>query len=264
MGCMEPQQLTLGGLVEALNAVPGDAELYVSFGSAKRLGGVFRHRPFVDGLALEPVIRSYHDPSTVGAYVDYLRRVAFGVAYRFKDTRKDEFLTGWDTPVWVSTRHDLSFHAVTGVEMVKGCAVIRTTNLAPAQGPSIQRITDEEATNRMRVEYLRRTGQDTAFAPAAEKQLLRMAVNDRSDLLHRLDEAREDLASFENSLQARKDRVARLEEDLTRNDYLLGIRDDLPGDEPGCNGLCHRASDVGVYAPGDPVAYPHDSCPEHS
>lgn len=115
----------------------------------------------------------------------------------------------------------------------------------------------------MRVEHLRRAGQDTVFAPAVEKQLLRMAVADRSDLLHRLDDAREDLASFENSLQAKKDRVARLEEEVARNEYLLGIRDDLPGDEPGCTGLCHRASDVGVAVAGDPVAYAHDSCPEH-
>lgn len=261
---MESQQLTLGGLVEALDAVPRDAQLYVSgFGSAKRLTGVFRHRPFADGLALVPSLREHEDSATAGAYVEYLRRVAFGVAYRFTDHREDQFPTRWDTPVWVSTRHELSFNAVTDVEMVKGFAVIRTSNLAPVLGPSIQRISDEEAIHRMRVEFLRRTGQDTAFAPAAERQLLRMAVNDRSDLLHRLDAAREDLASFQSILQAKEDLVGKLEQEAARNDYLLGIRDDLPGDEPGCNGLCHRASDVGVYTPGDPVAYAHESCPEH-
>lgn len=264
MGSMESQQLTLGGLLEALDAVPNDAQLYVAFGSAKRLGGfVRRHRPYVDGIALEPRLRETEFTATAGAFAALLRRAAFGLSWSTEDRPVDGFLSGWDTPVWVSTRHELSFEAVTGVEVVKDCAIIRTTNLAPVQGPTIQRISDEEAINRMRVEYLRRTGQDTVFAPAAERQLLRMAVNDRSDLLHRLDEAREELASFENSLQAKKDRVARLEEDVVRNEYLLGIRDDLPGDEPGCNGLCHRASDVGVYAPGDPVAYAHDSCPEH-
>lgn len=30
-----------------------------------------------------------------------------------------------------------------------------------------------------------------------------------------------------------------------------------------CNGLCFRASDVGVDVPGDPVAYPNLLCPEH-
>ncbi|WP_139187284.1 hypothetical protein [Pseudarthrobacter chlorophenolicus] len=227
---MESQQLTLGGLVEALDAVPGDAHLYVSaFGSANRLNGLFRHRPFADGLALVPSLREHDGSATVGAYVEYLRRVAFGVAYRFTDGRADEFLTGWDTPVWVSTRHQLSFNAVTGVEMVKGFAVIRTTNVAPVQGPSIQRISDEEAINRMRVEHLQRTGEDTVFAPAVERQLLRFVIKDRSDLLHRLDEAREDLASFEKSLQAKKDLVTKLEQEAVRNDYLLGIRDDLPG-----------------------------------
>jgi hypothetical protein len=37
------------------------------------------------------------------------------------------------------------------------------------------------------------------------------------------------LASFEASLQAKKDRVVELERDAARHDYLLGIRDDLPG-----------------------------------
>ncbi len=230
MGSMESQQLTLGGLVEALDAFPHGAQLYVSgFGSAKRLNGLFRHRPFADGLALDPSLREHDDSATAGAYVEYLRRVAFGIVYRFSDHREDQFPTGWDTPVWVSTRHDLSFNAVTGAEMVKGFAIIRTTNLAPEQGPSIQRISDEEAIRRMRVEHLQRTGEDTVFAPNVERHLLHMLPGERSRGLQDLDEARADLADFEASLQAKKDRVARLEQDAIRNDYLLGIRDDLPG-----------------------------------
>lgn len=31
----------------------------------------------------------------------------------------------------------------------------------------------------------------------------------------------------------------------------------------GCNGLCVHASDVGVCAHSDGVAYPHPMCPEH-
>ena len=30
-----------------------------------------------------------------------------------------------------------------------------------------------------------------------------------------------------------------------------------------CNGICVRASDVGVMVAGDPVAYPHPACPVH-
>lgn len=226
---MESQQLTLGGLIEALEAVPRDAQLFVSgFGSGVRLSGLRRHRPFIDGLALEPTLRAHDDSETAGAYVEYLRRVAFGVAYRFTDGRDDEFPTDWNTPVWVSTSHELSFNAVTGVEVKKSFAVISTTNLAPEEGPSIQRVSDEEAINRMRAEHLQRTGEDTVFAPNVERHLLRMVVGDRSRTLLDLEEARQELANFEASLQAKKDRVAKLEQDAVRNDYLLGIRDDLP------------------------------------
>lgn len=31
-----------------------------------------------------------------------------------------------------------------------------------------------------------------------------------------------------------------------------------------CNDLCVRGSDIGVYVDGDPVAYAHPGCPEHS
>jgi len=147
--------------------------------------------------------------------------------------------------------------------MVKGFAVIRTTNLAPVQGPSIQRVTDEEVVNRMRVARLALNGEDIHLQPAAEQYLIRYIPKDRTTVLQRLAEAREDLATFETSLQAKKDLLAKLEGDLTRHDYLLGIRNDLPGAGHGCNGICHRASDVGVSVPGDPVAYAHESCPEH-
>ena len=30
-----------------------------------------------------------------------------------------------------------------------------------------------------------------------------------------------------------------------------------------CNGICVTASDIGIYAPGNPVAYAHPACPEH-
>lgn len=235
---MESQQLTLGGLIEALEAVPRDAQLFVSgFGSGVRLSGrIFRHRPFVDGVQLEPTLREGECTATAGAYRDYLRRSAFGLKYLTENRADDDFPTGWDTPVWVNTSHELSFQAVTGVVVKKSFAVIQTTNLAPEQGPSIQRVSDEEAINRMRAEHLQRTGEATVFAPHVERHLLRMVVSDRSRTLLDLEEARAELESFEASLQAKKDRVSKLERDAVRNDYLLGIRDDLPEAQPAAPG----------------------------
>lgn len=230
---MESQQLTLSGLVETLDAIPPYTPLYISgFGSANRLSGrVFRHRPFVDGLKLEPRMQAGDYTATAGAFAAYLRRTAFGLIH-FEGVREDEFPSGPDTPVWVCAPYEVSFHAVTGVEMVKGFAVIRTTDLAPVQGPPIQRLSDEEAIKRMQFEHLQRTGEDTVFAPHVERHLLRMVVSDRSRTLLDLEEARADLEAFEASLQAKKDRVVKLERDAVRNDYLLGIRDDLPAAPP--------------------------------
>jgi hypothetical protein len=227
---MEPQQLTLGGLLEALDAVPRDAQLFVSgFGSGVRLSGrIFRHRPFVDGVQIEPSMRESDYTATAGAYLGYLRRSAFGLKWLTEDRADDEFPTGLDTPVWVSTSHELSFNAVTGVVKKKAFAVIQTTNLAPEQGPSIQRVSDDEAITRMRVEHLQRTGEETVFAPHIERYLIGMLPEDRTRVLQDLAEAREELDTFEASLQAKKDRVAKLERDAVRHDYLLGIRDDLP------------------------------------
>lgn len=100
--------------------------------------------------------------------------------------------------------------------------------------------------------------------PAAERYLLRYIPNDRATVLQHLAEGRAELAGFdEASLQGKRNRVAKLDRDAARHDYLLGIRDDLPGSELGCNGVCLRASDVGVPVPGNSVARSHDSCPEH-
>jgi hypothetical protein len=141
----------------------------------------------------------------------------------------DAHPAGPTTPMWAGSEYEPDFNAVTGVEMVKGFAVIRTTNLAPVQGPTLQRVTDEEVINRMRVENLQRTGQDLPLAPAAERYLIRYIPKDRTTVLQNLAEARVELAMFEASLQAKKDLVAKLELDAARHDYLLGIRDDLPG-----------------------------------
>jgi hypothetical protein len=73
--------------------------------------------------------------------------------------------------MWVGTTHELRFHAVTSVETKKGFVVIRTTNMAPEQGPSIQRASDEEATNRMCVEHLQRMGEVNRLHPRAEEGL---------------------------------------------------------------------------------------------
>ena len=71
-------------------------------------------------------------------------------------------------------------------------------------------------------------GEANAHSPKVVKWLINMAARDRTTVRLDLEEARRDLDNFEASLQAKRDRVAKLEADAARNDYLLGITDDLP------------------------------------
>jgi hypothetical protein len=224
-------QLTFRGLLDALAEVPQDAIVMLSgFGSGCIPGVLFRHRPFVDGLSITPAMARPALQLTAAEFIDFLKKSGPHKTWRGHGHGDfiDRFPSGPETPMWVGTPHELSFHAVTGVEMVKGFAVIRTVNLAPVQGPSLQRLTDEEAINRMRVEHLQRTGEDSVFAPRVERYLLNMLPVERSRGLLDLEEARHDLASFEASLQTKKERVTKLELDAARHDYLLGIIDELP------------------------------------
>lgn len=258
-------QLTLHGLVDALWTVPPDAIVMISgFGSATNPGVLFRHRQFADGLSVSLRIGEATRVTTAELIETLLEQGPGRIWDRnghpgFVDTHP----AGPTTPMWAGSEYELSFRAVTGVEMIKGFAVIRTTDLAPVQGPSLQRIPDEEVINRMRVADLELHGREMHLHPAAERHLINYIPKDRTSVLHSLAAARVELDGFEASLQAKRDRVTKLERDAARHDYLLGIRDDLPGEGAGCNGVCHRASDVGMGVAGDPVAYAHDSCPEH-
>jgi len=232
MNSMTPTQLTFQGLLDALAAVPQDAIVKVAgFGSGDTPGVLFRHRPFVDGLAITPTITRPALQTTAREYADFLRRTGPGLTWSQPGHAgfSDEHPSGSETPIWAGTPYKVSFNAVTGVELVKGFAVIRTINLAPAQGPSLQRVPDEEVVNRMRVANLALHGEDIHLRPAANRYLIRYIPKDRTTVLQRLDGAREDLAAFETSLQAKKDLVAKLEGDAARHDYLLGIRNDLSG-----------------------------------
>lgn len=223
-------QLTFQGLLYALDAVPQDAIVKLAgFGSAGTPGALFRHRPFVDGLSITPTIARAALDLTVAEVIDFLKETGPYKTWagHGRDGFVDHYPAGPETPMWVGTPHEMSFHAVTSVEMTKGFAVIRTTDLAPVQGPSLQRIPDEEVINRMRVEHLQRTGDDIDLAPAANRYLIHFLPKDRSAVLQNLTGAREELATFEASLQEKKDRVTKLERDAARHDYLLGIRDEL-------------------------------------
>lgn len=227
---MTTAQLTFQGLLDALATVPRTATVKVSgFGPADTPGVLFRHRPFVDGLAITPTIARLGLQSTAAEYEDFLRRTGPGMVWSGDSGFTDQHLAGSETPMWVSLPRQLSFNAITAVEMIRDFAVIRTVNLAPVQGPSIQRIPDEEVVLRMWRLDEADGGEPKVLPAKAEKYLINYAAKGRSDVLLRLAEAIEELDSFESSLQDKRDRVAELQVQSARHDYLLGITDEVPG-----------------------------------
>jgi hypothetical protein len=233
---MTADQLTLAGLINELSQVPLDAPIRLAgFGSAAMPGELFRHRPYVDGLAIRPTMVRSNTDASADEYIGELRRHGLGKTWWetiWEGPQRVQFVdrhpATFETPMWVSVPGEISFNAITGVEMVKGFAVIRSVNLAPMQGPTIQRIPDEEVERRMQKVDEQLRGEATTHSPKVVKWLINMASRERTTVRLDLGEARSDLVNFEASLQAKRDRVAKLEADAARNDYLLGITDDLP------------------------------------
>lgn len=229
---MTADQLTLAGLVGELTKVPQDAiVMFAGFGSGTYPGALFRHRPYVDGLAIAPRMGGPAVQKSAAELVAYLQEMGLGAVW-LKNTPRDfvdPHPAGPETPMWVSTEHELSFNAITGIEMMKGFAVIRSVNLAPMQGPTIQRLSDAEVIERVQSVSLALRGEHRDPGPNASAAILRYIPKDRTQVRLNLEEARWELANFEASLQAKRDRVAKLEVDAACHDYFLGITDELPG-----------------------------------
>jgi hypothetical protein len=229
---MTAEQLTLAGLLDELAKVPQDAIVKLAgFGFGNTPGKLFRHRPYLDGLSImpSPASRTDREP-TASEYSGFLRQNGPGTTWEkvshpdFKDLHP----ASMDSPMWVGFPHEIGFNAVTSVEMIKGFAVIRTVITTPVHGPSLQRIPDAEVIERMQAVSLALHGDRRDIGPEAAKALIRYIPKDRTTVRLDLEEARWDLDKFEASLQAKKDRVAKLEADAARHDYLLGITNELP------------------------------------
>lgn len=114
--------------------------------------------------------------------------------------------------------------------MLKGRAVVRSRNIAPAYGPTLQRIPDEDAVERMRAAEELRLGQARTGEPTnTERWLLRCLPAERTPTLLRLPEARHELAQYESRLAELKENVVRAEATAAEIDYILGITETLPG-----------------------------------
>lgn len=201
-----PDQLTVGALIDALDRLDPELPVHLAgFGMASAPFALGRHRAHTDGLAIHAL--HSQDPWRV-------RRLASALRRRIEGRPDDRYTPTLDTPMWVQPLKVLEFKAVTSVQETKRHAVIRHTDLAPALGPSVQRLTDEQARAR-----LRETG--GPLAEPVERYLLRTAARDWSETRHRLQEAREQITALEAQ-------VARDLKSLAQTEYQLGITDQRP------------------------------------
>lgn len=212
------EQLTVGQLIAALEAIPGNPLVIISgFGPAHVPGDLRRHRSHLNDLGIE-VVYERMNWKTVERFTMMLRQHATQPVTKFNPNP-----TTLDSPAWVrpSMETEQSFFAVTGVDFFKGHAVIRSTNVAPVQGPSVQRISDEELLRRNAEVYPSATGEHLDPEAKVNKWRLRAIPAERTKVRVRLESARRDLEELQRE-------IPRIEAESARLDYILGISDTLP------------------------------------
>lgn len=216
------KHLTIRELIAALNAVPDNPLVIIAgFGSANAPGDLVRHRRHLNDLAIE-VIYDRTNWKTVERFTMMLHQHATQPV-----TQTNPNPTTLDSLAWVrpSMEIEQSFFAVTGVDVVKGYAVIRSKNMAPVQGPSVQRVSDEEMLRR-NAEVYPSTTDEHDLDPEAKVNRWRLHAipAERTKVRVRLDEARADL---EKLLTA----IPKIEAEAARIDYILGITGEAPVEE---------------------------------
>jgi hypothetical protein len=213
------EQLTIGQLIAALDEIPGNPLVRIAgFGRADVPGDLRRHRSHIADLAIEVVFQRMNW-ITVERFKMMLIQHATQPVTKFNPNP-----TTLDSPAWVrpSLETTQSFHAVTGVDFFKDHAVIRSENMAPVQGPSIQRVSDEEMLRR-NFELNASPAEEPDLDPrtTVNRYLLKAIPAEHAKVRTRLQSAQEELLKLLAE-------IPRIEEESARLDYVLGITDTLP------------------------------------
>lgn len=214
------QQLTVGQLIMALEAPPGNALVCIAgFGSAHVPGDLRRHRPYIPDVGIE-VVHQRMNWKTVDRFTGMLRQHATQPVSRFNPNPSTLDSLAWILPPQTPWP---TFWAVTGVRSFSGHAVIEAKDVAPIQGPSLQRISDEEVLRRSLEAAI--TNYDTSDLDPHTKANQRLIRN----LPIQRDKKRVELENARATLQRLLEEIPRIEAETTQIDYLLGITDVLPG-----------------------------------
>ena len=213
------EQLNVGQLIAALDGMDRCAPVLIAgFGIANGPGDIVRHRSHLNDVAIE-VIPQRIETMTV----ERLRTMLYQHASQSVSQGNPDPAT-MDSPAWIRPRKESeqSFFAVTSVDSFSDRAVIRGENVAPIQGPTIQRISDDEVLRRnAEVTGFSSERHDPEVASKMNRWLLRSIASERSKVKFGLETALAELAQLQQE-------IPRLEAETERIDYILGITDVRP------------------------------------
>lgn len=211
-------QLTIGGLIAALDELPGGILIHLAGFGADIVPMELRlHRLRTEGVT---ILGRYERMSwmTVDRFKVMLDQHASQPVSKFNSNP-----TTMDAPLWAAPagENTLEFRAVTGVDVIKDTAYLRWVDVAPAQGPGLQRITDEEVLRR-NAELAGRTDANLDPSFGGNRWLLENIPTERDRGRVRLTEVRLQVERLTRE-------AAELEAAAARYDYTLGLTDVNPG-----------------------------------
>jgi hypothetical protein len=209
-------QLTIGQLIADLNELPSGILIHMAgVGNNNVPFELNRHRRHSDGV----LIRARYE------------RASFMTVERFKvmltmhasqeATKFHTHPATMEAPLWITADHQLEFRAVTGVDVMHGAAYLRWIDVAPVQGPSLQRISDLEVLRR-NAELSGRDDANLDPAFGGNRWMLAEIPKER-------DRTRARLLETQGMLSRLTREAAELEAASARYDYTLGLTDVRPG-----------------------------------
>lgn len=209
-------QLTIGRLIAALDELPGSILIHMAgVGNNNVPWALNRHRRHADGV----LILARYERANYMTVERFKLMLTVHASQEPTDFHPNP--ATMDAPLWISCDHELEFRAVTGVDVIKGAAYLRWIDVAPVQGPALQRITDEEVLRR-NAELGGRDDANLDPASPGNRWMLDIIPKERDRTLNRLAEARAAHAKLTRE-------IAELEASSGRYDYTLGLTDVNPG-----------------------------------
>lgn len=209
-------QLTIGQLIRALNELPGGIPIHMAgVGNNSVPFELNRHRRNSNGV----LIRARYERASFTTVEQLTVMLTMHASQESTESYPHPATMG--SPLWITAVHELEFRAVTGVEVIKDTAYLRWVDVAPFQGPALQRVSDAEVLRR-NAELSGRTDANLDPAFGGNRWMLAEIPKER-------DRTRARLLEAQGMLEKLTREVTGLEAASARYDYTLGLTDVNPG-----------------------------------